>query len=426
MIGLSCSKVHEICVSPSFKRFAKDDKGTRSKCENIDYIKVLHLRNIVTNRKNKKVTDLKAPEYMSESVCSLLKWPGGKQSELRLLLKKNPEVFPKTIGAYYEPFVGGGAVYFSVKSDRLLINDKCEELVSMYRFIREEDRDFYKALSDVDAHWNASSKLIDRYKERILALYHSDGDFAEFLTKNQDRLLTGLWSGKHDFIKLLGKTFSQKLKRIKLVEAKHGKLKDDDVIANVEGAIKAASYTFLRDCYNHSKKYKLTEQQKVVCFYFLRDYCFSSMFRFNSDGHFNVPYGGISYNRKSPAFREELWKSPRIVSHLQKSTIENMDFLDFFEKHPPKADDFIFVDPPYDSEFSTYDKSEFGKTDHVRLATFLKETKAKFMLIIKNTDFISKLYESPGISRIPFSKKYSVSFMDRNDKKVEHLIIKNY
>ena len=48
------------------------------------------------------------------------------------------------------------------------------------------------------------------------------------------------------------------------------------------------------------------------------------------------------------------------------------------------------------------------------------------MLIIKNTDFIYNLYNHPGINISSFDKKYIVSFMNRNNRDVTHLIITNY
>jgi DNA adenine methylase len=48
------------------------------------------------------------------------------------------------------------------------------------------------------------------------------------------------------------------------------------------------------------------------------------------------------------------------------------------------------------------------------------------MMIIKNTDFIFNLYDQKGLNINSFDKKYLVSFMNRNDKDVEHLIITNY
>ena len=88
--------------------------------------------------------------------------------------------------------------------------------------------------------------------------------------------------------------------------------------------------------------------------------------------------------------------------------------------------DFIFLDPPYDSNFSTYSQNDFTKDDQKRLADYLLKCKAKWLLVIKNTEFIYSLYNKPKIKISAFNKKYLVSFQNRNDKNTEHLIIKNY
>lgn len=67
------------------------------------------------------------------------------------------------------------------------------------------------------------------------------------------------------------------------------------------------------------------------------------------------------------------------------------------------------------------------REDQKRLTTFLlHHSPAKWMMIIKNTDFIYQLYNKEGINIRTFDKEYLVSFMNRNDKKVTHLLITNY
>ena len=56
----------------------------------------------------------------------------------------------------------------------------------------------------------------------------------------------------------------------------------------------------------------------------------------------------------------------------------------------------------------------------------INECRAKWMMIIKYTDFIYGLYNKEGINIRTFDKEYLVSFMNRNDKKVTHLLITNY
>src|SRR5205807_6595584 len=89
--------------------------------------------------------------------------------------------------------------------------------------------------------------------------------------------------------------------------------------------------------------------------------------------------------------------------------------------------DFIFLDPPYDSEFSTYTQNTFDKRDQERLAHYLlNRCAAKFMLVIKNTPTIFNLYAEKGLNIQTFDKKYLVSFQDRNNRESEHLMITNY
>jgi len=120
-------------------------------------------------------------------------------------------------------------------------------------------------------------------------------------------------------------------------------------------------------------------------------------------------------------------RSPKLYNYLSSTVIENTDFEAFFQNHLPQANDFIFLDPPYDSEFSTYAQNEFSMQDQERLARYLqRDCKANFMLIIKNTPAIFKLYDQAGLNLRTFDKRYLVSFQDRNDRKAEHLMITNY
>src|SRR6266702_3003395 len=68
------------------------------------------------------------PVIRAERLTSLLKWAGGKEQELKHILPLIP-----SFNAYYEPFVGGGAVFFSIQSQRKFINDKSPDLFNAYK-----------------------------------------------------------------------------------------------------------------------------------------------------------------------------------------------------------------------------------------------------------------------------------------------------
>jgi len=196
---------------------------------------------------------------------------------------------------------------------------------------------------------------------------------------------------------------------------------------NIETAIKSAVYMNYRFLYNDSSIAENNPKLHCALFYYIRNYAYSGMFRYSSTGEFNVPYGGIAYNSKMMNKKLSYYRSAEVLAHFAKAKIYQLDFEKFLNVTQPREDDFVFLDPPYDSEFSTYAQKDFTREDQKRLAEYLiNKCKAKWMIIIKNTDFIYSLYDKEGINIRTFNKEYVVSFMNRNDKKVTHLLITNY
>jgi len=219
----------------------------------------------------------------------------------------------------------------------------------------------------------------------------------------------------------------RKMSRMKILEKEKNLLPEQDLFDNVETAIKSSVYMYFRRLYNDRNIMKDDPDLHCALFLFIRNYAYSGMFRYNNKGDFNVPYGGIGYNGKSLKKKLAYYKSDKLLAHLDRTDIENMDFESFLRSHNPSEDDFVFLDPPYDSEFCTYAQNEFTHKDQERLAHYMiEECRAKWMLIIKNTDFIYGLYNREGINIRMFDKEYLVSFMNRNNKKVKHLLITNY
>ena len=369
----------------------------------------------------------------------ILKWAGGKEQELKYIVPNLPEKFKN----YYEPFVGGGAVYTALQADKYFVNDKSEELISLYRSITNGDRIlFFKALDEIIHNWDLLTlvaKKNDVFFVETYKKYSSDkieetklkDILFEFILKHAEQF-NGMFSSIfnfniENFIKEIKINLIRKIKRMKQLEKEKYLLPDNDILDNIETALKSAFYMHFRHIYNNTAKYKIDSAFKSAIFLFIRNFAYSGMFRYNSNGDFNVPYGGIAYNNKNLSKKVEYLKTKELKSLLDNTVIENLDFEDFFNQYIPENNDFVFLDPPYDSEFSTYAKNEFTKKDQVRLANYLiKKCKGKWMMIIKNTDFIFELYKNKGLNIQSFDKKYLVSFMNRNDKDVEHLLITNY
>lgn len=382
---------------------------------------------------------------LENRLSPLIKYPGGKEKELNYIIPALPE----RIDSYYEPFVGGGAVYFTIDAKAYYINDKSDELISLYEMVKEQNAEFFDKLKAIENNWNAISRVVDRHEEALVGIYYNYkngklnkkqlGDkITEFVFANREEfdglLITGFPYKMEEFISESCKSIKNKMLRMYKIEGEKGDLVYSDIVANIEGALKAAFYTHFRMLMNHKGELGIGKEFATAIYFFIRQVCYSSMFRYNKDGKFNVPYGGISYNRKSFANKIEYYQNEAVVKHLSDTTIGNMDFYEFMKKYKPGKDDFVFLDPPYDSEFSTYAKNEFGKDDQARLADYLiKECEANFMIVIKNTDYIYSLYREgtktangKKLYVSSFDKKYFVSFQDRNDKSAQHLLITNY
>ena len=358
----------------------------------------------------------------------LIKWTGGKEQELKTIV---PNI-PKEFNNYYEPFIGGGALYFYLNHKNSFINDKSIELVNLYSTITNEEPKFYEFLNHIILDWNTLRDFIIENNDELLNFYNKANTsnlkvlVEDFLSNYRIKLnVLSCFNKSPSLMHHLYKK-TMKLKEIEL-EAKN--FKEKDILDTFECAFKGAYYTDLRDLYNLSFKVslKVDPASHSALFFFIRSLCYSGMFRYNKKDELNVPYGGIGYNSRNLQNKVDYYKSKELKELLNRTNIYNLDFEDFFKETKPKKEDFIFLDPPYDSEFSKYANNEFDKQDQIRLANYLiNECKAKWMVVIKNTEFIYELYNKPNIFINSFDKKYLVSFKNRNNQKVQHLMITNY
>jgi DNA adenine methylase len=373
-------------------------------------------------------------------ITPLLKWPGGKSGELDLILPMLPEKFVH----YFEPFLGGGAVFWAISSKvPAFVNDKSDDLIGFYNSLASSDRGFFSLLNKIEKSWRSLETITENNSERLLQMYSASSvateksqlalvdDVRDFTLTNADllrRLFTGaLEHNKNNFLVEIERNLIGKLKRMRKIEVDQGQLAPSDVLDNIEGSLKSAFYMHLRHLYNHSAEYGLSLGHHSAIFFFIREHAYAAMFRFNSQGEFNVPYGGVSYNRKDITSKIKLMKDSSVRQRLATAVIENMDFFEFLAKHSPARGDFMFVDPPYDSDFSDYDQNAFRKADQFRLAEYLvNQCKAHFMLVIKSTDYVLSLYKDKNLTIRSFDKKYMWTIKERNNRDTTHLMITNY
>ena len=144
-----------------------------------------------------------------------------------------------------------------------------------------------------------------------------------------------------------------------------------------------------------SKKFtELSDVEKASRSIYLNKSGYNGLYRVNSKGFFNVPFG----RHKNPKICDEI--NLRNVSQVLKNaeifmgSFENC--LDYAEK-----DDFIYLDPPYfplsdTALFTSYTKNSFDKSSQIKLFEVFKELNRRgcnLMLSNSYSEFILDLYK---------------------------------
>ena len=274
-------------------------------------------------------------EKLKEETYPIVKWVGGKRQLMLELLKNMPETYNR----YFEPFIGGGALFFELQPQNGYISDMNEELINLYTVVRD---DVYELIDALNKH-----KVSKEYFLKI---------------RNLDR----------------------------------------------------------------TEKYnKLSDIEKASRFIYLNRTCFNGMYRVNSQGQFNVPFGN--------------YKNPRIVdaenlincSNLLKNTeICCADFSKILNK--VQKCDFVYFDPPYvplneTSSFTSYTKDGFDLDMQFKLRDVcdkLDSMGVMFMLSNSDTKLVNELYSNYEIKKVFASRAINANGSGRG--KITEVLVRNY
>ncbi len=274
-------------------------------------------------------------EKLKEETYPIVKWVGGKRQLMFELLKNMPENYNR----YFEPFIGGGALFFELQPDNAYISDMNEELINLYQVVRD----------------------------------------------NVDALITDLQ--KHD----ISKEYFMEIRNI-----------------------------------DRTEEYEnWSDIQKASRFIYLNRTCFNGMYRVNSKGEFNVPFGH--------------YKNPRILDEnnlincsnlLQKTEIKHADFSEILKK--VKKGDFVYFDPPYvplseTSSFTSYTKDGFDMDMQFKLRDVCDELDSmgvNFLLSNSDTKLVDELYENYNIKKVFASRQINANADGRG--KITEVLVRNY
>ena len=269
-----------------------------------------------------------------------VKWAGGK----RQIIDKLKKYVPYEYNTYFEPFVGGGALLFELSPKKAVINDYNEELINVYKCIKDEEK------------FDAMCRELDHHESN-----HSEEYYYEIRNIDRDK-----------------KKFN-----------------------------------------------KLADYKRAARTIYLNKACFNGLYRVNSKNEFNVPFG-----KKT---KVNTYEGPNLgIVHCLLNVYDiQLISIDFEEAvKDAKAGDFIYFDPPYDSEtstFNSYTENGFGKEEQIRLAKVFKELADRgcyVMLSNHNTKLVNELYEGFNIHVIEAKRNINANGKKRG--KVEEVIITNY
>ncbi len=269
----------------------------------------------------------------------LMKWAGGKRQLLDQLMK----IVPSFPGTYYEPFFGGGALFFALKAagkiGKSVISDTNGELCNLYNVIQNSPHSLAEELDSLKFENNAE----DYYKAR--------------------------------------NSFNSELEK--------------------------------------------KPEHKAALLVYLNRHCYNGLFRVNSKGRFNVPFG--KYKNPGMPSRDRIFE---LSEAFQKTEIMNADFGKVLNKAHPG--DFAYLDPPYDplsstSGFTDYHSGGFDSKEQERLAGLFRELDQKgvsLMLSNSATPFILDLYSEFKIMTIG-ARRYINSKPDGRGE-IKEVIITNF
>lgn len=175
---------------------------------------------------------------------------------------------------------------------------------------------------------------------------------------------------------------------------------------------------------------KYSDIDKAARFIYLNKTCFNGIYRVNSNGYFNTPFGN---------YKNETYKNYELLKIDSKYFIDNnVEFMNYdfeFVLEYADSDTFVYMDPPYDplsatSSFTSYTENGFSVEEQKRLKTvcdILTDKGVKIMISNHNTDFINSLFNKDdrySIKEINVNRTIASNAQHR--KKVSEVLIINY
>ncbi len=156
-------------------------------------------------------------------------------------------------------------------------------------------------------------------------------------------------------------------------------------------------------------------REAAAIFYYLNRTGFNGLCRFNRKGGFNVPFG--RYNKIN--YIQDFSHYTKLFQRWEFSCGD-------FDMLPITEDDILYVDPPYDVQFTSYSQENFTWKDQERLAEWLAGLRNPVAVSNQATDRVLELYERAGFTIKKVSGPRRISCNGDREPALEMLALKNF
>ena len=295
--------------------------------------------------------DNNEPQDSKSGARPFVKWAGGKRQIISELLSHIPDSFDR----YFEPFVGGGALFFELSHYPSILVDTSYDLINAYKMVKDSVEELIGLLKEHE------KKHCEEHFYRVRGLSTSK-------TEELDLSDEELWCPA-----------------------------------------------------------QLSPVERAARFIYMNRTCYNGLYRLNSDGQFNVPYGKY----KAPLICDE--NNLRAASRaLSRAAIYQDDFTSVENEFDIGPGDFIYFDPPYvplsdTSNFTSYTKEGFSGEDQKRLADMFRRIDNNGGLCLlsnSDTEPVRSFYEEFNFAVVKARRAINSRADDRGE--VDELIVKNY
>lgn len=168
-----------------------------------------------------------------------------------------------------------------------------------------------------------------------------------------------------------------------------------------------------------------TDVRMAAEFLFLNKTCFNGLWRTNSKGEFNTPFGKPMNLDREP----NIYDKNNIM--LLSNWIKDVEFIcrDYKDVIGDDVDGdvLVYMDPPYRGTWTDYSKESFGEQEQIELSHFMKDLKDRGFYVIQsnskcNDDFFEKHYKDFEIKTLDGVQR---NIRPTAERKVQEILIYN-